>query len=108
MAASAQLEEDILQQAVRLRLQHKSNAYALHSESATLVYTKGDAHSKVNSKVRDCEIACLVRDGVPHGAAAQFIADKITDLQAQLHADESPADNGHDDAWDDESLPDMS
>ena len=106
MAAPAQLEDNILRNAVRLRLQRKPAAYALHSESETLVYTKGEARGAINTKLREREVKCLTDEGVPPAVATQFVADKAADLQARLHANEaSPDVNASDDV---ESLPEMS
>ena len=99
MVAQAQLEDDILQAAIERRLQAKSSAYD------TLVYENGDARGGVNIKLRDREIMCLTRDGVPLPAAERFVLGKIASHRERLSANMSPVSEPNDDS---DSLPDMS
>ena len=99
MAAQVQLEGDILQAAVERRLRAKSSAYD------TLVYENGNARGGVNAKLRDREINCLTRDGVPIPAARQFVLGKIASHRERLSANISLASESNDDS---DSLPDMS
>ena len=99
MVAQAQLEDDILQAAIERRLQAKSSAYD------TLVYENGNARGGVNIKLRDREIMCLTRDGVPLPAAERFVLGKIASHRERLSANMSPVSEPNDDS---DSLPDMS
>jgi len=99
MVAQAQLEDDILQAAIERRLQAKSSAYD------TLVYENGNARGGVNIKLRDREIMCLTRDGVPLPAAERFVLGKIASHRKRLSANMSPVSAPNDDS---DSLPDMS
>jgi hypothetical protein len=105
-AVPAQLEEDVLQHAVKLRLREKPNAYDLHSVRNPLVYVKaGQSCGMPNPEQRRIEIHALTRNNVLLAAATQFIDTKIAGLQARLEQGESPPVSGEDS--DSESPPHM-
>jgi hypothetical protein len=93
----AQLEDDILQQAVHQRLQEKPNAYVLFSSKTnTLVYTRGGTRGVINTKQRDEEVESLIKKGASVPTATQFINDKMMSLQTRLQKGESPPESDDD------------